>query len=405
MPMFELPPFHQCPRCNQQTLGKLFVGSNDVMKRCKSCRYSQEEILPDLDKRVVYLDQFAISELYKTRSKTRRSGAPHEQFWKDCYERANRAYLRQQVIFPASNLHSDETIVWHSPSELRLAHEMFSGETSFNRTDEIASEHEWRFAEAYIKGEPPPALDFNVDRILDGERNAWLPIFHINVNSNFSMFAPRIRSGRAVAENSLKALADGWVKNKPTFDDVLRHELSSYGSAMRQALAAQIAKNQAAMASDDPASVLDLSFCLINRCNQLTKLFEKSGLPEKDAFIEVLRFFDWPGNRKQPTHNIFAYLFAALAWRISSGQRPKMKASILNDFTAIATYAPYVDAMFVDKECASLLKQGRLRSELTYRARIFSLSDPQDFLQYLEDLSSAAPQNVVDFAQELYGAT
>lgn len=31
---------------------------------------------------------------------------------------------------------------------------------------------------------------------------------------------------------------------------------------------------------------------------------------------------------------------------------------ILNDFSAIATYAPYVDAMFVDRQCASLLRQG-----------------------------------------------
>jgi hypothetical protein len=78
-----------------------------------------------------------------------------------------------------------------------------------------------------------------------------------------------------------------------------------------------------------------------------------------------------PDSQLQPMHRIFAYLFAAFAWRISSGQRPKIKASLLNDFTAIATCAPYVDAMLVDKECAFLLKQGRLRSELSYKARIF----------------------------------
>lgn len=403
--MFELPPFHQCPCCKQPGFGKLSVGGNSVTKRCKLCRYSHEEILPDLDKRVVYLDQFAISELYKTKSGTRRKGAPHEQFWKDCYARANRAYLRQQVIFPVSNLHSDETIVWHSPSELRLAHEMFSGETSFERTEAITTKHEWEFAKAYINGGPLPRLNFDVDSVLDGERNSWLPIFHINVDSNLSMFAPGIRNGRAIAENGLRALADRWVKDKPTFDDVLQNELNSYGPAMRQALTEQISKNQVAMASDDPASVLDLSFGLINRCNQLTKLFEKSGVAEKDAFVEVLRFFDWPGNREQPTHKIFAYLFAALGWRISSGQRPKMKASILNDFTAIATYAPYVDAMFVDKECAFLLKQGRLRSELNYKARIFSLDDPTAFLRYLESLSEGAPKDVVVASEELYGAT
>src|SRR5260370_25611026 len=85
-----------------------------------------------------------------------------------------------------------------------------------------------------------------------------------------------------------------------------------------------------------------------------------------------------------------AYLFAALGWRISSGQRSEMKASILNDFNAIATYAPYVDAMFIDKQCASLLQQGRLKTELNFKAKIFSLNSRDEFLQYLAGLDESA---------------
>jgi hypothetical protein len=234
--MFELPPFQKCPRCKNVSFGILSVGGNSVTKRCKDCRYSHDEVLPDLDKRVVYLDQFAVSELYKTKSKTRRPGAPSEQFWQDCYTLANRAYLRQQVIFPASNLHFDETIVWHSPGELRLAHEMFSGETSFENTDAIATLQEWEFAKAYLTGRGPPGLSFNVDEVLLGDRNVWLPVYHISVNTNFSLFTPGLRNDKAIADDSLKQLAEGWIKNRPTFDDILRHELASYGSAIRYAL-------------------------------------------------------------------------------------------------------------------------------------------------------------------------
>jgi len=401
--VFELPPFRRCPRCKKESFGTLSVGGNAVTKRCKECRYSHSEVLPELDKRVVYLDQFAVSELYKTKAKTRRAGAPHERFWQDCYALANRAYLRQQVIFPASNLHSDETIVWHSPGELRLAHEMFSGETSFEDTDAIATQQEWEFAKAFLKDDGPPAIDFNVDEVISGERNVWLPVYHINVNSDLSIFAPGLRQDKAVAEASLKQLADSWVKSRPSFDDLLKHELESYGSAMRQALSDQISRTQAAMSSDDPKSVLEMRFGLINRYQRLATLFERNGVHQQDAFKEVLRFLDWPKNQRQPAHKIFAYLFAALGWRISSGQRPEMNASILNDFSAIATYAPYVDAIFVDRQCASLLKQGRLRSELSFKARIFSLSAPQEFLDYLESLSDSTRPEVREFVQELYG--
>ena len=156
--------------------------------------------------------------------------------------------MRQQVIFPASNLHSDETIVWHSPEELRLAQEMFSGETSFERTDAIATRQEWEFAKAFLKGGRAPSLSTDVDEVISGTRNVWLPVYHISVNSDYSMFAPGLRQDKAVAEASLKQLADVWVNNRPTFDDLLKHELSSYGSAMRQALSEQITRTQAAIA-------------------------------------------------------------------------------------------------------------------------------------------------------------
>jgi hypothetical protein len=228
-----------------------------------------------------------------------------------------------------------------------------------------------------------------------------LPVYHISVNSDYSMFAAGLRQDKAIAEASLKKLADAWVNTKPTFDELLKHELSSYGSAMRQALSQQIKKTQEAIASSDPASVLDIRFGLISRYRKLTALFERNGVPAKDAFKEVLRFLEWPENQHQPAHRIFAYLFAALGWRISSGQRPEMNASILNDFSAISTYAPYVDAMFVDRQCASLLKQGRLRSEVNYKARIFSLNDPQEFLDYLNSLGDSANEEVRALAHEL----
>jgi hypothetical protein len=398
--MFELPPFRKCPKCKNETFGTLSVGGAVATKRCKDCRYSHGEVLPDVDKSVVYLDQFAVSELYKTKTKTRRQGAPSEQFWQDCYLLAHRAYLRQQVVFPVSNLHSDETIVFHSPAELRIAHEMFSGDTSFEHTGTIAKHQEREFAKAYLNGSGPPALTFNVDDVLSGDRNVWLPVYHIDVNSNLSIFAPGIRRDRATAGNSLTQLAEGWAKNHCTFDQILKRELSSYGSAMRIAVQHEAATTRAALASDDPSSLLDVSFGLQNRYRELASMFARAAISGKD----VSTFLDWNCNKEQPAHKIFAYLMAALGWRVSSGQSPNLSAGILSDFTAIATYAPYVDAMFVDRQCASLLQQGRLRSELSYKARIFSMSNQQDFLSYLKQLGEAASKEVRELAHELYGA-
>ena len=403
--MFETGPFRSCPRCRKDSFGILSVGGRTLTRRCAACRYSHSEELPAVDKKVVYLDQFAISELFKIKTNKRRVGAPHEAFWRDVLTLADRAYLRQQVVFPASNIHSDETIVWHSPDDLKIAHAMLSGETSFRSTDDIAAEHELEFANAYLLQQAPPKLVFDVDDVLSGDRNVWLPKFHIDVKMNLSMFADGIRADKGLAEEKLGALADRWASEKPTFDSVLRYELSSYGSATKHAITHAFSQAQKAISSNDPMSILDLRTGWISRFNGLRFFFEQRGVPRGESGSAVTKFLDWPGNERQPTHRISAYLFAALAWRISSGQRPNVKASVLNDFTAISTYAPYVDAMFVDNQCASLLNEGRLRTELTYNARIFSLSSRDEFLQYLTDLGDSAAGDVRADADDIYGKT
>jgi hypothetical protein len=163
--------------------------------------------------------------------------------------------------------------------------------------------------------------------------------------------------------------------------------------------------HQQAIMSNDPMSILDLRTGLINRVKGLEFLFEKHGVPAKVSSFEVMKFLDWPGNEEQPIHRVFAYLFAALAWRISSGQRSDIKASILNDFNAIATYAPYVDAMFIDNQCASLFQQGRLKTDLEFKAKIFSLNSRDALLQYLAELGDSTTADVRRYTNDIYGLT
>jgi len=49
------------------------------------------------------------------------------------------------------------------------------------------------------------------------------------------------------------------------------------------------------------------------------------------------------------------------------------------------------------------MQQGRVRSELSYRARIFSMSNQQGFLDYLEQIGDAALKEVREHAHEFYG--
>ena len=233
--MFELDPFCTCPTCHAvSSFGVLNIGNNTLMRRCKACRYTENETLPTLDKRVVYLDQFAISNIYKVRSGEKLRPAHIHNLWVDFDQKITRAHMLQGVIFPPSDIHRDETIVSRFPSELRIAHEMFGGDTSFRRSGDLQMRQQIAFAEAFEAGQSAPDLGFKVDEAITGKRNGWLSRLHITVNSDYSSFAGDLRRKRSQTHAELSKLFESWKVERPGFKDILKKELAAYGLTNRQ---------------------------------------------------------------------------------------------------------------------------------------------------------------------------
>lgn len=403
--MFERAPFRKCPACaSLDGLGVLSVGGSTFTRRCRRCRHTIREALPAIDKAVIYLDQFAISNVYKVSTGTLRETATSGAFWVRLHDAVQRAYLLQQAVFPASNIHDHETLVAAGMADgLSLAHEMLSDDTDFHPVEDIVMAQVWAFAEAYAEGKPPPELDFNVDDILDGERNAWIPELHVTANMSFSHFAPAVRAGRDAAATEFQALAAHWAQEKPSFATVLKSELKSLLSANRGAVLASAERFQRAVEAEDWLQMVEGGESAIMRqFRQLRSFFEKRGTPENQSTTEVLKFWDWAGNQHQPEHRISCYLFAGLARRMANGQRLPDRGT-LNDIRAIATYGPYVNAMFIDKMFETLLCEQPLAKDLTMKARFFSMRNGEAFIAYLNGLSAQASDEVRRYAEEAYG--
>lgn len=405
--MFERAPFRDCPACAAiGELGVLSVGGSILTRRCRRCRHTVREVLPPVDKAVIYLDQFAISNVNKVSSGILRDNAPGRAFWVRLHDAVRRAYLLQQAVFPSSNFHDDETLVNLGMADgLRLAHDMLSGDTEFHRVEDVVMAQVWAFAEAYAEGRLPPDLDFDVDGILDGERNAWLPELHISANMSFSQFAPAVRAGRDSAAAEFQALAVQWAKDKPSFRTVLKRELNSLSSANRGAVRASAERFQRGLETGDWVEMVEGNDSTVMRqFRQLRSFFEKRGVAEDRSAQAVVGFWDWKGNHQLPEHRVSSYLFAGLARRMASGQGPPDRGT-LNDIRAIATYGPYVDAMFIDKMFETLLGERPLATELSMKARFFSVRNGEAFLAYLNALSARAGENVRRFAAEAYGVS
>ena len=369
--------------------------------RCSKCHYSISERLPQVEKKVLYLDQNLFSILFKVKSGGRLPPG-HEDTSVEIYKRLRRLVLLQMVVLPHSDIHHDETIVFHSARELRQAYEFLGGDLSFIDTKAVELSQMICYARAYLS-EVEPELNSDVDEVLQGNRNVWLPDMHISVNADYTMFADSIRKTRDSTHREVTALMDQWRLHGTNFEKVLENEFESFGPTNRKALFDAINRQIHANTIEEPMAYLSaINHPILTEFNVLCELFSSHGVPEVQVGKIVNDFWLWRGNRTQPHLKIFAHLFAALARKVASGQR-KVTRGFMNDIMAISTYSPYVDAMFIDKECASLLSEQPLASDLHYRARIFSMANVGEFIKYLDDLESEITEDVRALATRIYG--
>lgn len=358
-----------------------------------------------LNKKVVYLDQSAVSNIYKIRSGKTLSLSHVHDFWVEFDQRITRAQMSQAAIFPPSDIHMDETIVSGFSSELRTAHRMFGGGVSFVGSETLNTRQEEAFAKAFINSQPAPELEFDVDNALEGNRrNAWLPKLHISVNSDYSSFADEIRESRERLHTAMLPLFERWQAEKPTFEAVLKEEMAAYGKARIEASERAWKEYFSAMKRQDWNKVADISLSShMGHMMTMVRAFERYGVSKEDCLRKLFEFWRWKELQKMPFLTIKAHLFAAIAARLASGQKKKPSRGLSNDIKSISTFAPYVDAMFIDIECENLLNDGRLRKALTYKARVFSKATSKEFFSYLESLEDTLDSDVKRWASFLYG--
>lgn len=399
---WERAPFEPCPQCSSQTLGFLTVRGKAMALRCTECRYTINVPLPELNKATIYLDQFVFSAIFKMKGGGR-TPLGKQGFYEELEPLLRRVVLLQQAILPHSDVHSSETIVFEDARGLREAYEGLGGDVSLKSTHDVEANQVFAYATAFRDG-GEPVLQLTPDQILDTDWNEWLPEMRIALNTDYSVFAAGIRRDRDHGFAALKGVFDSWAHESPTFHDLLRRELR-FGAHRRAALAHVMMRMAQAHADIDVDEILNASMEPIWREFRLLVSFfggDKSEAGEAEAVRRVGECWDWPRFREMQFHKISAYLFAALGRRVAMGQK-LFTRGIMNDIRAIAAYAPYVDAMFVDRECAELLNEEPLKSALSYRARIFSYSNADAFLDYLRALEANASDEVRGCAKRIYG--
>ena len=387
-----VPPFVACPKCGRQQFGIESIGGVTCSRRCKACFARDSVNLPAVSKRVVYLDQFFISNLAKTLNprSPRHAKTKEQPFWTTAFEQLERALGAQAIVCPASRFQWNESRLGaHAADDFRVSNHLSWGVEFLNKTE--IQQHQLRHAALKWFG----LADSRPWDPFRGEKDYWNnwmnivieydPDYWEAIEPQHELKAKREREHAAV----LQMIKD-WHAKPLTFADERRIHAQEYGAFYVREFGTQW-QQHCALFADTPELLGDYVFRFRSHLKFASVLHaaRQAGLDGPTAYTRSTEFFASDAFARIPYVDIWASMHACLADELGRGRKKAPSPGFTTDVTMLATLAPYCDAMFVDKECARFARELQRHGALVQTLRIFSLDNKEEFLKYLQELEHA----------------
>lgn len=406
--MFVHGPFRTCPRCGSEEFGVFQVGGEGYSRRCRSCWFGSSFPLPRLSRKVVYIDQFAISNMMKALNAKhpRHGAATADPFWLQLFEALERVTKLQLVVCPDSDVHHSESMVdpWHDA--LKRLYEQFShGNATFEATDHIALTQLHTALIAWTNG-IVPTYKFEPTEVVRGNLNGWHEPFIISVSGGYpQMIVDAVRTSRDDVHEKIRVLFEEELRTTPRldFEYWLERERRAGGRAVVQSYQLHLRRLH-----EIATGVVPFTFENVYQSHGLDqfrlieRVLKERGVPDNDLLSTMGRFLESDHFKDYPTSRITTLVWAAIGRAAASGQRVAPNAGTSNDIRVL-TLAPYCEAMFVDNGCRALWLKIPARYRSGFKVSLFSYNTRDAFLGYLRELESNGDPDVIGAARELYG--
>jgi hypothetical protein len=404
---FIMTPFLVCPKCGKQEYGVLHVGDTRCKRRCRACRHTGTVYLPEIKKKIVYVDQFAFSNIMKFLCPEVRGHqrAASEPFWKKLFETLSVVCHLQLVACPDSREHQHESLTSPFYKALKHTYEHFSGGVSFHDAETIRIQQIADVARAWLRNETAN-LDFGAESIASGKLHEWSGRIFVTVDGVLPGTVDELRMLRSKTHQSLQEAFEQWQSEKKAFKEVLAIEKAAYGKTLielythdchkRAQMAVMITRGQMPPLDDVLASRTE------NLVASLRFLFQRElGREQGDA--KLAEFFRSGAINEAPFNLIGAAMYASLATKASAGQRQIPNQGTVTDINIVSTLLPYCNAMFMDNKCRALLQDIPRDCALPYVCRVFSPNTGADFIRYLTEIRYSVTPDHLKLVEEIYG--
>lgn len=414
-------PYKYCPGCkNPESFGVFtpISGSTHYTRECINCHHEEQIELPDIQKKVVYLDQLIISNLIKLLDSSHPS---HERvkadlFWRDLFIALEKAAKSQAIVCPDSFFHKDESSVGGIDfKKAKNLYEHFSGGKTLFPAHDIEERQVLQHFKDWLDNKKS-IFTFDPQDISFDDLHTWE--IGMRVSVGFSQKAEEInhlKQTNASTEQQLTEIWKRWRSEKMSFEDRAKEEVLGFGKGVLAVTKSFIQRREAATlrALTDPSFQFDLNDILppsaFDFMKHLMRIAAQKGVDHaKIPNIISEYLLDANSLLQIPYFKINSIMFAGLARSAYLGEKKAPKST--TDVQFISSYLPYCDAMFVDIQSARVLKElpkdtpKYLRVD-EYSAKIFSLNERNEFLKYLDDLVTELPKEHIEILKDINGDT
>jgi hypothetical protein len=408
--VFISQPYIKCPNCGKNSFGVLRVEERQYFRRCKECLYprgnqpSARYPLPELSKKIIYVDQFAVSNMMNAlnpETKAHKRGV--DEFYLRLFEKLDHLCKLQVIICPSSDFHYQESLVHEHYEALKKMYNLLSYGISFDDHGDIQNAQVYEHARNWISGRADAPPDFDEHPVFQENVNAWQD--HLIITADFPKeLSQKIAKGlRHIREKSIEGMKDliaRWQSEKDKTFDYWFEQESQWGKEVLKFLQNPLEKLSGWV---EPNQIDPLRIPVFKMLLSIRLAFIREGVKESDVKAKLIEYLNSASFKHLPFNRIHSMLIAALARQVATSGRKNIDQGMMNDTSMISTLLPYCDAMFIDNACRNLLMETPLRVEDEYGTKVFSINIKADFLNYLDDIEANITQDHFDRVNEVYG--
>lgn len=354
-----------CVSCGgRQCYGNCLISNNYLVRGCGICGSSKRIRLPPIKKKILYLDQCFLSSMF------RGDDSRIEQI-----ARKIRCLVNQQLVTPYSHVHERESLQWGD----RRRNELFSFIKAhavghaFRYVLSVWNAQLYRAFNAYLMNAETPGVvekdAFSTD-IHKWDGYVWIDIRR-------SLEDP---DATAIYKMDFaKKLTECFVK--------WRGQNLSY-----KKLHAEVARELSVEIKD-----------LIQWDIPQTRFLAEEMVGEAKAWQAVDAFLTSTAFHSVPFIDIASALYAKLREKIQNPSLFTNKEKALDEFSSfgfdacfISTYAPYCDAMVIDKKMKQWLSEKDVQFVKKYKTRLFPYSNDGliDLEQWLDNIQNSIQEDL-----------